>query len=866
MVIVTVGKRIEVDGLDEEASSWLTKRFEFSNPTFYKAKAMGRWCSEPATIKTWEECGPRATLSLPRGGMPRVRECMTRFDLDYEVRDERSVGDASKTGSHNDPWLMTPELFGPHKLVLWGHQSKLVDAIEATNQVLALMPTGSGKTSALLAAIARLQVPALVIMWDTGLLKQWQERVESELGIPVAEQGLIQGKTFRLKSITLAMQQTLNRWDDKKWSRLQGVFGLVACDECYEASSLVLMADGRLKPISDIQVGEEVAIGGRVKSIFRNWYEGTLHKVGDAWSTRNHPIATQDGWIVASELRCYDVLQYDPIHRLRCMRQGIETRQPEWKMQEASVQLRRSEVSGVRGIGSQEQAGGSCCEQVFGHAVECRLDSGHRPSGRQAVVGQEAVTADEGPYQSDASRPRGQGQAFVGGIQSTDGAVQSSRRTQGAERAGAQVGQTRQDQTLRGSSVWERSEGHTDRSEDVGSVEALRVRGAACSQDRQASTYSLQDRHRASCVESSRRVGREQSQHERSPSERQAQGLLPSVVGLEGAALPGAVRLQSCEAGDIARVDGALTVHNLETEHGVFVVGGVLTHNCQRYAAKTFTNIVDRFDCKYRVGVSAGIKRKDQKQFLITEMFGAVNFQVTKSELVAKRIIHDVEVYMVPTKFRADWYVELTEAGAQDGATYNQLLDEMQADDERNELIGQLAHDCKRQGLPTLAFAHRVEHCMVLDRHFTALGLRSGLALGGQDERAKMFDETIAGLRSGDLDIGIGTFNKLGVGHDIPTVAAGIACTPTHTNESFMDQVKGRICRTSKGKENARIYVLWDREVFGSVPLFNMAKWSNVVRVWDSEAERWLDVKEWKNNDETKNKGTDTTDIFKSAR
>src|SRR6185295_10926648 len=106
-----------------------------------------------------------------------------------------------------------------------------VDAIERYEQCLIRSPTGSGKTSALIAAIAKIGLPALVIMWDSGLLEQWQERIEKELGIPPEEQGLIRGGECRLRGITLAMQQTLNNYKPKQWDKILPVFGFVACDE-----------------------------------------------------------------------------------------------------------------------------------------------------------------------------------------------------------------------------------------------------------------------------------------------------------------------------------------------------------------------------------------------------------------------------------------------------------------------------------------------------------------------------------------------------------------------------------------------------------------------------------------------------------
>lgn len=510
MIRVTVDNRLRMhsDDLSEELREHLQEEFTHNNPQHAKLVAMGRpYNSEPKQYVMWQVGAQQLDgdfdpeeFSLPRGGMQVLRDACNEFDLDYEVVDNRSTGAPSITGSYVDAWQLGHDLFPPHKLVAWDHQREMCDAMEKFGQILERAPTGSGKTSAIIKRIAEAQVPALVIMWDSGLLKQWQERIEEELGIEVKQQGLIRGPVCRLKPITLAMQQTLARWDDAKWAKLQhegkSVFGSVYCDEV------------------------------------------------------------------------------------------------------------------------------------------------------------------------------------------------------------------------------------------------------------------------------------------------------------------------------------------------------------QRYAAKTFIGQIDRFDCHGRVGVSADERRKDRKTFLIYDMFGPVRHEVSKQELVKKRIIHEVECYVVPTSFRADWYVELKEDGMLDLEHHKRLLDEMATDETRNAQAVHLIEECVQAGLPTLSFTQWVDHARRLDTILTSHGVASGLALGGK-EWEETFDETIARLRDGSLQVGCGTFGKLGVGHDIPTVAAGLAVTPVHNNRGFLGQVKGRICRTTQGKENARILIMWDRLVYGDGPLVNLRAWNEVCRVWCEWDRRWKDIGEY---------------------
>lgn len=730
-----------VSGLTAEVSADLIAELTYKNPQHYKLVALGyKHNVEPKTIAMWSR--ESGVLTLPRGAMQILRNVLSAHGVEYEVEDRRTAGDASVTGSYLDPWGLKPGCeFPPHKLVMWDHQRKIVDAIKTYQQCLLRSPTGSGKTSAVIAAIVELGVPALVIMWDSGLLKQWQERIVSELGIPVHEQGLIRGPVCRLKGITLAMQQTLHTWTDTKWDQILPVFGLVACDECFAAGTAVLMADGSLLNIEDVREGDEVAIGGKVLGTMSRWYEGSFIGIGDALATSEHPVATERGWVNAEDLEAADIVYFDPEHstRMHRMPKEVETGQSARSV---------SEVSTCKSSQGLEQG------------IEWRS------SGGEQVQGEESVRREQGSDQGCDEQTGDEGTTSDCGVDSaTDTVLRSGG--QGAE------------------------------------------------------------------------------------SPRSEEGLLPVVARVAGATLPGACRLQASRCGVQGSSVGAGFVYNLETECGVYVAGGVLVHNCQRYAASTFTKQVDRLPAKYRVGVSADERRKDGKEFVIYSMFGQVKLEVSKKELVDKQLIHEVEVFVVPTAFNAPWYAESIEVrkdAVTDGKriktspqNFTSLITEMQQNKARNQLALSMIKECVDAGLPTLTFTHRVDHAKMLDAMVSGQGIAGGLALGG-DDWSDQFDATVAGLRDGSLMVGCGTFGKLGVGHDIPTVAAGIVVTPVHNNRAFFGQVKGRICRTSQGKQNARVIVLWDWKVFGLVPIFNMRKWNSVMRVWCEWDKRWKDV------------------------
>jgi superfamily II DNA or RNA helicase len=486
-IVVDNRLRIRLAGLPDNACEQICQLFTHRNPQHYKLKRMGfkAW-KEPAVLKTWqtEAVNGEQWLSLPRGGMRRLRGALSELGLGWLVLDHRVVGDKEAVG-----WA---DSFPEHNVELWEHQERIVNGIINTQNCVVRSATGSGKTTALLCAISRIQLPALVVVWETGLLKQWLERIERELGLSGDDVGIIGGGKFRLRPITMAMQQSLNALNHQKWDLVSRSFGFLGADEL------------------------------------------------------------------------------------------------------------------------------------------------------------------------------------------------------------------------------------------------------------------------------------------------------------------------------------------------------------NRFAASTFNKTINRFPAKYRVGMSAVEKRKDGKEFLIYDLFGGIGADVGSAELVEAGIVHDVEIRIVPTDFRADWYAAQHADGKQ-VPDFHRLLEEMLADKHRNALIASVVAQATEGGRQALVFSHRVEHCRRLDSVFAGLGLRSGIMVG---EDGESYSATVFGLRNGSKQIGIGTFGKIGLGLDLPAVAAGVIATPCHNNWPLWVQVTGRLSRVADGKTEAVLWYLWDRHVHGLHPIYNLRRWSKLVRVMDDD-HGWMEASDY---------------------
>lgn len=257
--------------------------------------------------------------------------------------------------------------------------------------------------------------------------------------------------------------------------------------------------------------------------------------------------------------------------------------------------------------------------------------------------------------------------------------------------------------------------------------------------------------------------------------------------------------------------------NNVEKYTGEF--GGIICDECQRFAAKTFQETIDRFPARYRIGISASETRKDKKEFLIYDAFGKVVDEIDKESLILQEKIMDVTIRIVPTEFDyciayGKEEINWVDLGAEERTFhYNSMLTAMTVNAERNNLIWHYLQAVAKSDQFLLVVSRRRDHAKYFDDRFRANGFASGLILGGASNKAE-FSNTIANLRERRLKISVGTIQKSGVGHDVPMWNRGFIVTPLGTNKQLFEQVVGRLRRTCPGKKDAVCYYFWDRLMF----------------------------------------------------
>lgn len=239
--------------------------------------------------------------------------------------------------------------------------------------------------------------------------------------------------------------------------------------------------------------------------------------------------------------------------------------------------------------------------------------------------------------------------------------------------------------------------------------------------------------------------------------------------------------------------------------------GALIVDEAQDIGGAFFQRAVDRYPAHYRIGFSADERRADGKEFIVYDEMGDVIYELTRKECEEHGAIVPVEARLMETGFDAPWY-----ATAEPGErNFNQLLDEMTRDAHRNaSLVALVNHLVATGQTPVLLFTHRVEHARLLaDELIFAAGHRCGLLVGEKGYEVR-FDEDKARLGRGEIPVACGTLSAIGKGIDMPAVQSGILATPITNNPQFFNQVRGRTCRTARGKTAAALYVAWDRSVY----------------------------------------------------
>lgn len=202
--------------LPQSLANRLIRLAAFQNPEFYKAQAirMSTW-DKPRVIGCAENFPNH--IGLPRGCLDATLELLRDNGIRCDMTDERFAGEKLHVA-----------FAGALRL----DQESSVAAMMQHDAGVLCAPTAFGKTVTAAAMIARRGINALVLVHRTELLNQWQERLQTFLGVGKGVVGSIGGGKFKpTGKIDIAVMQSLSRQGEI--SPLVENYGHVIIDECH---------------------------------------------------------------------------------------------------------------------------------------------------------------------------------------------------------------------------------------------------------------------------------------------------------------------------------------------------------------------------------------------------------------------------------------------------------------------------------------------------------------------------------------------------------------------------------------------------------------------------------------------------------
>lgn len=202
--------------LPQVLANRLIRLAAFQNPEFYKKQAMRFSVWDVPRVIGRAENYPNH-IALPRGCLDAARALLRDNGIACDLVDERYAGvvlDVCFAGT------LRPD------------QEAAVTAMLDHDAGVLCAPTAFGKTVTAAAMIARRGVNTLVLVHRTELLKQWQERLQSFLGVGKGVIGTIGGgKAKPTGKIDIAVMQSLSRQGEI--NPVVEDYGHVIIDECH---------------------------------------------------------------------------------------------------------------------------------------------------------------------------------------------------------------------------------------------------------------------------------------------------------------------------------------------------------------------------------------------------------------------------------------------------------------------------------------------------------------------------------------------------------------------------------------------------------------------------------------------------------
>ena len=209
--------------------------------------------------------------------------------------------------------------------------------------------------------------------------------------------------------------------------------------------------------------------------------------------------------------------------------------------------------------------------------------------------------------------------------------------------------------------------------------------------------------------------------------------------------------------------------------------GTIILDEMHHVSSPTFSRILDTNYCRYKIGLSGTIERKDGKHVVFRDYFGNTLFKPPK------------ENYMTPTV-----QIVPSEIRFMDGARipWANRVTKLATDEEYQHTISMLAAAYAARGHKVLVVSDRVGF---LKRCAELTGEKAICVTGevAHEDRETLVDKILYG----DAEVLYGTQAIFSEGISVDTLSCLILGTPVN-NEPLLTQLVGRVIRKREGKKD----------------------------------------------------------------
>jgi superfamily II DNA or RNA helicase len=229
----------------------------------------------------------------------------------------------------------------------------------------------------------------------------------------------------------------------------------------------------------------------------------------------------------------------------------------------------------------------------------------------------------------------------------------------------------------------------------------------------------------------------------------------------------------------------------------------VVLDECHHAPAETYTEVLQRFPARYRLGLSATPERKAGQLALAEAIIGPIAHEVDRRTLLQAGVLVHPMVLVMKTNFDFPYY----STGSDDDGkfrrnNYTPMMEALVRDDNRNQIVADAIGYEYSQGAACLVVSRRLEHMERLKR---MVGFdRCFMLTGAQDTAERMriareADEGPCVIFSTIADEAV----------DIPRLDRIFLPWPTRLTSLVRQQI-GRIERAHPNKKDAVVYDFFD--------------------------------------------------------